>query len=334
MFERVAGLLPRNAREWIGKEIQYAGLEYDADKFIGFIFIVGVLLAVVSFLASFYIVKLGQANSIAAFVTVFAVIFAGAIFWISSTADSRGSQVEKILPDALQLISSNIKSGLTTERSLFVSARPEFGALSTALKKASKRLMVGERLERALFEISANIKSNVLERTMWLISEGIKNGGQISQLLVQLSNDLREENALKAEVSSNTAMYVMLIFFSAACGAPALFGISSFIVGVMTEQTANIGLDPEVMQGYSAKNPALGLIGIPTSTITEDFIVIFSIVDLLITSIFASLVLGVINSGSEKGGVKYFPMILIISLVLFFITRVVVTVAFGGLAGA
>ncbi len=334
MFERAAGLLPRNAREWIGKEIQYAGLDYDADKFTGFIFLIGILLAIVAFMMSFYLIKLGQANSIVAFVTTFAVIFAGAIFWISNMADSRGSQVEKILPDALQLVSSNIKSGLTTERSLFVSARPEFGALSLALKKASKKIMVGERLERALLEISLNIKSKILERTMWLISEGIKNGGQISQLLVQLSSDLREENALKSEVNSNTAMYVMLIFFSAACGAPALFGISSFIVGVMTEQTANIGLDPEVMQGYSTKNPALGLIGIPTSNITESFIVLFSMVDLLVTSLFASLVLGVINSGTEKAGMKYFPPILIISLVLFFVTRVVVQISFGGLAGA
>jgi len=334
VFQRAAGVLPNNLRKWIGKEIHFAGLEYDADKFTGFIFLVGLLLGAVAFLSSFYVIQLGQANSIGAFVAVFACIFAGSIFWVSNIADSRATQVEKILPDALQLISSNIKSGLTTERSLFISARPEFGTLSFALKKASKSIMIGERLERALFAISLNIKSNVLERTMWLISEGIKNGGQISQLLVQLSNDLREENALKMEVSSNTSMYVMLIFFSAAFGAPALFGISSFIVGVMTEQTANIGIDPEMMQGYSAKNPALGLIGIPTSTIKEDFIVLFSIVDLLVTSIFASMVLGVISTGSEKGGIKYFPMILIISLVLFFITRIVVGTAFGGFAGS
>ena len=332
MFERIGAIFPSSFRSWIGKEITFAGLKFDSSMFTGFIFTLALLAAVLAFIISFGLFHLGQSNSIAAFFGGFVVVFAGAIFWISNIADSRGSQVEGVLPDALQLIASNIKSGQTTERSLFVSARPEFGALSEALKETSKRIMVGERLERALLGIHKKIKSTVLERTMWLIAEGIKNGGQIANLLIQMSTDLREENALKAEVNSNTSMYVMLIFFSAALGAPMLLGISSFIVGVLAEQSANIHISPETMQGYSTKNPALGLVGIPSSTISEDFIVFFSMVDLLVTCIFASMVLGIINSGSEKAGTKYMPMLLIISFVLFFVTRIMVKTFFGGFA--
>ncbi|MEI7961248.1 MAG: type II secretion system F family protein [archaeon] len=332
MFEGIGSLLPRSFLDWVSRELTFAGLKYDKESFVGFILILSILLAIIAGFISYEIIKLVPLYSLAVFFTSFIIVFIVPILWISNIADSRGKKVESILPDALQLISSNIKAGQTTERSLFISARKEFGALSDALKETSKRVMVGDRLEWALLNIPKKIKSKVLERTMWLIAEGIKNGGQISNLLIQMSNDLREENALKAEVNSNTSMYVMLIFFSAALGAPMLLGVSSFIVGVLSEQSANIHISPELTSEYASKNPALGLIGIPSSNISENFIVFFSLVDLVITSIFAAMVLGVINSGSEKAGSKYLPVLLIVSIVLFFVVRILAKTFLGGFA--
>jgi archaellum biogenesis protein FlaJ (TadC family) len=156
--------------------------------------------------------------------------------------------------------------------------------------------------------------------------------GQISGLLIQLSVDLREENALKEEITASIGMYIMLIFFSAAFGAPALFGISSYIVGVLSSQTAELNITPEQMAEYSAKNPILGLVGISESTITEDFVVLFSMVALFVTCIFASLTLGVISNGKETRGIKYIPVMLAIAFALFFIVRILVQQAFGSMS--
>lgn len=331
MYERISALLPENIRNWIIKEIQYSGLKITPKKFIGSLIIQSISIAIIAFLICFFILKFEFINSMGAFLIALVGVLAINIFSISNIADSRGQTVEKILPDALQLIASNIKAGLTTERSLFVSARPEFGALSEELKETSKRIVVGDRLEKALLRIPTRIKSKVLERTIWLITEGIKSGGQIANLLVQLSVDLREENALKAEVNSNTSMYVMLIFMSAAFGAPMLFGISSYIVGVLSDQTSKINIDQEMITSYSSKNPALSLIGIPSSNISEEFIVLFSMIVLLTTSIFASMIIGVINSGSEKAGTKFILPLLAISFIMFFAVRFFVKLFFGGM---
>jgi hypothetical protein len=331
VLERASALLPKAIRLWASKEIIYAGMNAKPEELLGFLVCSSTSLASVSFLICFYLLNLGLAYSLAYFLIIGIVLFGFSLFWISNIADSRGNAVEKILPDALELIASNIKSGLTTERAIFVSARPEFGALSIEFKETSKKILVGERIEKALLGIALNIKSKVLERTVWLIAEGIKNGGQISNLLIQLSNDLREENALKAEVNANVSMYVMLIFFSAAFGAPMLFGISSFIVGVMGEQTGNIHINQGQIQEYSSRSPALSLVGIPTSTISENFIVLFSVIVLIITSIFSSMILGIITSGSEKNGAKFLPVLFVVSLVLFFIVRTMLKTAFGGM---
>ncbi|MDP6670325.1 MAG: hypothetical protein QGI60_00735 [archaeon] len=120
--------------------------------------------------------------------------------------------------------------------------------------------------------------------------------------------------------------------FGKAGGAPALFGISSYIVGVLSSQTADLNITPEQMAEYSAKNPILGLIGISESAITEDFVVLFSRVALFVTCIFASLTLGVITNGKETRGVKYIPIMLAVAFALFFIVRTLVQQAFGNIS--
>ncbi len=166
---------------------------------------------------------------------------------------------------------------------------------------------------------------------MWLIAEGIRNGGQIATLLVQLSGDLREENALRAEVSANISMYVLLIAFSACVGAPVLFGISSFIVGILAEQKDNSSISDTFVSDYGSRSPAFSLLSTSKSTITEAFIVSFVQITLFISCIFSSLVLGIITSGNERGGVKFIPIVMIISFSLFYITRFFVAGMFGGM---
>lgn len=328
VYERIASLLPGRLIRWIADELEYAGIDVNASRFAGFMMVFALGLSAAIALNAYVLFDFALLPSF----VICLVIFAGGIFfWINNVAESEGRFVEKILPDALQLIASNIKAGLTTERALFVSARSEFGPLSDELRNTSKMIMSGERIEKAMLNIPKKIKSRVLERTVWLIVQGIKSGGQIADLLIELSDDLREENALKSEISANISMYVMLIFFSAACGAPLLFGISSYIVGVMSEQTAGISITPEQIEAYAARSPALRLIGIPRVEITEEFIVFFAQIALFFTCLFAAMTIGVINRGSEKNGIKYLPILLAIAFALFYMTRSIMGSFFGGI---
>jgi len=327
VYERVASVLPKSFRKWFQREVTYVGIKIHPERFVGFIFSISLLasfaVAVIAFLLEGF-------NPLISFPIALLVILGGSIYVLNAIADKEGKLVEKILPDALQLIASNIKAGLTTERALIVSAQPEFGSFSEELKETSKRILSGERMENSLLLISKHIKSTVLDRTMWLIAQGIRSGGQIASLLTQLGADLREENALKSEITANISMYVMLIFFSAVFGAPMLFGVSSYLVGVLSSQSERVNITPEQIQGYASKSPALGMIGLPQTAVGEDFIVMFTEVALFFTSIFACLVLGIISAGHEKNGIKFIPIVLIIAFGVFFATRIAVQVFLGG----
>ncbi len=331
IYKRVANLLPPGLVIAFKKELDYLGIEISGKRFVGF------LLLYILFLSLGLALNFNlffKVDFFLSFIFFFCLFFGGVYLWLSITAESKGKFVERILPDALQLIASNVKSGLTTERALIVSARPEFGPLEVELKRASREIMAGERMDKALLKIPERIKSPVLEKTLWLVSKGISSGGQIADLLLQLSDDLREQNAIKAEVRADISMYILLIFFAAAFGAPVLYGVSSFIVQVMAMQMENIPEMPADMSTAAAGGAAgvIGMVGVGKGTpIPVDFILFFIMVSLATTSIFASMVMGIINTGKEKGGAKFVPIILFIAFSLFFIIRLVLASIFGGL---
>ena len=316
MYNRIAALLPRKVRDSFKKEFDYLGINIDSGRFVGFLFSFAFLVSIAIALNFYYFFNIELAYT---FIIAFIIFTAGIYLWLSITSEAKGKFVEKILPDALQLIASNIRSGLTTERAFLVSARPEFGPLELELKRASKRILTGTRIQDALEGISRRIRSPILEQTVWLVNKGISSGGQIADVLTQLSDDLRDQNALKDETKANISVYVMLIFFSAAIGAPLMLGISSFIVQILNKQTSNINIPSNAaMASMGSRTP---FFGIPQAKISPEFVLLFSEAALLVSIFFASMVMGIINSGSEKNGFKYFPILLIVGFALFFAIR-------------
>ncbi|MCX6799009.1 MAG: type II secretion system F family protein [Candidatus Diapherotrites archaeon] len=326
LYQRIASMLPESIINAFRRELAYVGISVEEKRFVGFLILFSLAVAAT---AAMYFYLFFNVPVIATFGLVFLICCGGTYFWIDQMAEGSGRKIDVVLPDVLELIASNIKAGLTTERAIFTSARPEFGLLSTELKEASKEIMSGERVDSALMGVPARIKSIALERTIWLLVQGIKSGGQIADLLMQLGSDQREENAIKDEIKADISMYILLIFFAAAFGAPLLFGISSVIVGILAQQTASISINPEQMQQYSQMSSIGRFFGVPTVGITEEFVAFYAAIALVVTSVFASFTIGAINAGSEKRGMKFIPIILGISLLLFYMVRIVL----GGLLG-
>ncbi|MBN2127535.1 MAG: type II secretion system F family protein [Candidatus Diapherotrites archaeon] len=328
VYERITALIPKKISEKFESELMYVGIEIPSKKLLGFFILFGFFLSLGITMHLYLFLAFPVLIS---FPILYLIFFAVIYVWLANTSESKGKFVESILPDALQLISSNLKAGLTPERALLVSARPEFGPFQLELKRASKLVMAGEKIEIALAEISLRIKSIELSRTLWLLSEGIKSGGQLSDLLVELSDNLREQQATKAEISADISIYVLLIFFTAAIGAPILFGISSFIAEVLSARMnsfASIDLSGAAMSGKAGmvSNMISG-----ASALSTEFLLTFTIISLIITSIFSSLTIGVINSGKESNGAKFIPLILLISFALFFAIRWIMAQFFGQL---
>ncbi len=250
--------------------------------------------------------------------TVFSQIVA--YLWLTIRAESKARFVEEVLPDALLLMAMNIKSGMTTDRALIIAARPEFGPLEKELTRAGKQLLGGKEIKYALSGIAVHIKSKLLDRTIRLVIEGIESGGELSSLLEQTAEDIQNTRLVTNEVRSNMMMYCIFIFFSVAIGAPLLFGISTYLVGSVGGQIAAFQSAEVLGQSSIGVSGGIG--------VTPQFLTMFALISLTITSLFGGMIIGIVRSGSERNGLKMIPVLLIISYAVFFVVRMVVSSTF------
>ncbi len=317
MYHKFAKFLPGRMRRGCKDLLVYCGIGIDPDRFLGSVMLIGlgVALAVALNLATLF--AYGTDTVLFAFIVSFLAFEIGVYMWLVFRADGKGRFVENILPDVMLLMSMNIRSGMTTDSALLMSAKPEFGPFEKELNKAGKEVFAGKEIKYALLEMTQRIKSKVFERTVRLLIEGIESGGELSNLLKQTAEELQGLRLMKNEVHANVLMYAIFIFFAAGIGAPLLFGISTYLVGTISQQFTALQVADLAQQPVS-----LGI------TVATDFLVTFAIISLIITSVFAGLIIGIIKNGEEKTGIKFIPILMIISLAVFFIVRIFVSTAF------
>lgn len=315
-LKRIYAIAPSIYRNWVSKYLDYAGFTISPQKFIANTFVYGVIFGLVIGI-TLYLFKLSLSLililSIVSFLLV-QIVSCGLLVVIS---DKRKNFVEEVLPDMLQLMSANIRSGLTPDKALAFSARPEFGPLEIEMKNVVKKTVSGMTLEESLMGMTKKIKSKLLERSIGLINEGIKRGGELASLLEQTAENLRHTKSLAKEVSSIVLMYVIFIFFAIAIGAPLLYAISTYLVGTM----GKLGSIAEIGEVPLPKQTGIPVIRIGQSEISMSFLTNYSLFALVITSIFGALIIGLVREGSEGAGLKFIPIMLALSIGIFFLIK-------------
>jgi pilus assembly protein TadC len=274
--------------------------------------ICGVIISIIVFLYTRTWYK-----SLIGFFIAAVVVLIGAFFQIKLKQSARIRKIEGVFPDFLQLMSSNLRAGMTIDRAMLLSSRPEFSPLDEEILRAGKEITTGKGIATALEDMAKRIGSEKIEKTILLIISGIKAGGNLDILLEQTAVNMRERNFVEKKAGGNVVMYVIFIFVAVAVGAPVLFGLSNILVETLTEILGGL---PSIEQ------PASSQITMPFSltnvNVSVEFINYFCIGFILVIDILASLVLGLIIKGEEKEGLKYLIPMILISFAIFFIIKI------------
>jgi len=310
-------LMPRRYQGKIQELLTYSGNRKSPDHFFTTALITSLAIGLV---AAVIVPKYLGVMFAAVFISVFA--FMHGMLYLA--VERRTRYVENILPDALQLVAANIKSGFIPSRALVLSARKEFGPLSDAIKNVGKEMMTGKSLQESMGEMTKTIKSEVLETTVTLVTKGIKAGGQLVALFEETALDIRRKEVIKKEVRANIMMYAIFIGFAGCVGAPVLYALSGFLIGTITRLGGMVSISDEV----TSKMPLHMKFGIG---ISPDFLFLFSVIAIVITSVFGGLIIGLISSGKEKDGIRYVPILVIISLTVYFVAGLMINMMFGSM---
>lgn len=323
IYINFAELLPHTYRKNFAKLLVYAGVDLNADIWLGsalmlgfFVFTIIIIIPWAFFLAFTY------KYIFYAFLAL-ALVNIAAYLVIYFKAEDRTNKVEDSLPDALQLVSANIRSGMTPFQALKFSARKEFGPLKEVVDYAIARALGTESFADVLMKMSERIRSEIFERTLKLFTSSMKSGGKLAKLLEELSNDIAETRGLKRELVTNTKSYQMFIMFTIIVGTPLLLATAIHFIGMITEtqQVADIGTT-----GSFGLNILSGEIAI-----TASFLNSISIVFLIVTAVLAAILIGVIAEGKPKYGFKWAPIIITGCLVMFYISKYFISWFIGGM---
>lgn len=319
MFKVLGKILTGGKVEDLKKKLEWANIKVDPFSFVGKSFILCLL---ISLPLSIFLLKYNVFYSILGaigFVLIYDNLLNSILLLI---ADQRAKYIENVLPDALLLMASNLRSGVSPEEAFVLSARPEFGLLAEKIKDASKKLASGVDMEEALLELPKGIRSKLFRQTINLIIEGIRSGGEIATLLEETSNNIRDMASLRKEISSMIFVYALFIFMAGCLIAPVLYAVSIQLAGVLSRLSQSIAV-----QFLTEKAP----VKISPTGLSEIFLTNFAYINLIITASFTSLIVALINKGNERYGLRYIPFFLGIALFLFYISRSVLKIFFSGI---
>ncbi len=322
--------LPKKYVEGIRTESKYAGMTHGFEEFLTYFYSGMFLIAVANFILLYIFMNVRLLYSLVPILFIIVALFVTPYLFFTTLADTKKREIESVLPDILLLTSANIKSGLTIDRAILFSARPEFGVLSDHFKGAAFKIYGGSSVEDSLHDMIKKIKSDTLEHVVDLLTEGIKSGGSIAKLLEETALDIRNSETLQREIKSTVAMYVMFIIIAGVIGAPILFAISTYMItaigSMWGQQTGGID-SSEMTSGGSFLT-----ISSPKDLDPQAFSN-FAVAAILITTFFSGLLISIIQTGSPKQGIKYAPVLMAVATALYFGVKAILWSVFGSMLG-
>ncbi len=332
-------LLPTSVLAIFERLIIQAGFgNIDPRKYAGFMVL---FLAIAALIVGYVIFQFFPfAPLIAVGGTIAFLIVVGATFYFALyfAAENRARKVEEILPEVLKIIAANIRAGMTIENAIWSVSKPEYGVLGMEIKKVSVSTYAGKPINIALMEMTQRVDSKLLERSIKLLVDGIRLGGEIANLLDEVAATVKSTKALRKEISNATLTYVIFIIFSSVMVAPMLFALSlyysetsNYIAAQQLSKMDTKSMANSKLLGSGSPLAAMAFKQQTPSSITGEDIKLFSLFAIGITSFFSSILIGLIRSGKAKKGIKLVPIFVPVAIGIFLLAHEMLMKAFAGI---
>jgi len=328
LHARLGSYFPRGSKSRMSRMIIYTGLTRNPEEILGVGLIYSIMLSVMTTLVAIAL-NLSLLMIILAAIIPFSLVWILLYLFFFLLIDRRTSSVEKVLPDVLTMISQNMIAGMTTYNALWVAARPEFGPLAVEIQTVARETLSGESFENALISMSDRIKSYKLSRSVKLMVQGMRSGGELPTVLQEIANDIRTEQNLFRRMRSETTSQTMFILFALLIGAPLLFAASLQFVTIFSTIFSETGIST----APSALTQHTGIISIQELPISPDFFWKYAVITLGISGLFGALLIGLIRTGKLSAGVPLIIILIPLAIIIFVVLEKLLGSLFVGMMG-
>lgn len=241
-------------------------------------------------------------------------------FFLDYKKYKRKKELEEVWPEYLQLVVSNINAGMLIDVALWSAVKPKYKVLAKEIEQVAKQTLTGKELGEALTEFADKYDSVMVQRTISLLIEGMESGGRIATLLNKISLDIQDTKIMRKEMSASVMTYSIFISFATIAAAPFLFALSTQLLIIIQTIIGKLGeTSTTTMISFSADNVKI-----------SDF-KIFAYLMLTITSFMSACLIGSIRRGSIKDGLKFIPLFIISTLIIYYLSSILLASLFGNL---
>ncbi len=143
---------------------------------------------------------------------------------LDKAAQARKNQVQKALPDLLDMVATTVQAGLSINQSLAHSVDAAPGALGEEIKAALSEIRLGRARSEALRAAAERLQQQQFTTTVTAITQAERLGTNISKVLNELAEDVRNHRIMVVEEHA-AKLPVKMVFPMAMFMLPALFVI-------------------------------------------------------------------------------------------------------------
>jgi archaellum biogenesis protein FlaJ (TadC family) len=224
------------------------------------------------------------------------------------------------LPEFIDNLISNLKGGISIERALIKSVRKTQKHLFKEITLINQKVLMGGTVIDALSEFKDRFHSPVIDHTMTLIEQGLKGGGDVVSPLEKISNNLKKIYNLNDEIKSNSAGFALVIKLITLAVAPLLFALAITLLNFISDLFGLLS---------SSGNEMLDVAAVPPEFHT--YLIIFSYSMITLIVVFSSLISSELSNEDVYQSLKYMPIFLTISIVIFNVSLNLLLGFFGGI---
>ena len=149
--------------------------------------------------------------------------------------EKRAGEIENSIPDFLRQLSSMLKVGLSLENALIDMSNHGKGPLYDELRRVVVEIRMGKSLEESFNNMAMRLNSKDLERSFKIILNAHKSGGSLSDIILDVSDDLRAMLVLKRERKASVMMSIMFLVIASTVAAPFALGMVGVYSSFMME---------------------------------------------------------------------------------------------------
>ena len=219
-------------------------------------------------------------------------------------------EIEENLPFFLDNLTSNLKGGISLKESFIKSVPKESKLFLKEIIKLNSKMIYGENEYDAINSFRKKFNSVMLDRTFFLILQGIKSGSNISDSLLTISKNLRKVYEIDNEIKITTSGFEIIIKLIVFLISPLLFALSLTLLTFISS-----------LFDLISKKEALLSIQVVLGNEVFFYFTIFSICVIILTTFFSSLIISHFKSKKFYDSIKWLPFQLIFSIGIYIILR-------------